>query len=155
VKPVKSSADLIQNDLKSNEIIGKYDFRDFVIDVKKTKKIKFKQGPGIVVLKQKEENNFKYTLSYRIMKIIPVKIKGQELKFVKVNDEVFAKSINTNNNSENFISKKRNEDVIPKKWNQHYGSYKAINVFKCSECMVMNFNELSLKLTEKKGLLAN
>ena len=108
---------------KDDEILGKYNLAQFIIDVKDVNKIKFKQGPAKVILKKKSKSN-NYTAKAWIFGIIPIKLKGQEFKFEKLNNEIYLKQVSTKSKNEYYLGKKKTDHLqIPESWKSMYGKY--------------------------------
>ena len=108
---------------KDDEIFGKYNLGQLIFDVKDINKIKFKQGPVKAILSKKTNSN-NYSLKVWIFGFIPIKIKDQEFKFTKVNDEIYAKRLDTKTKYEFYLGKKNKVNLpYPESWKSMYGKY--------------------------------
>ncbi len=137
----------------TDEVKGTYFYSGIKIHVDETKKLKLKQGPNTIIFKEQNEPLY-YTAKFRLLSIIPFKVKNQAFKFVKHNNEVFLKAINTKTKSEDYIAKKSNIVPIPTSWKNMLGKYEAVgNTYPCKDCPYLNFETLSATLKEKKGML--
>jgi CubicO group peptidase (beta-lactamase class C family) len=134
------------------EIKGVYNFNSFLIPVKNTKKIKFKQGPAKVVLKQKHDDSTRYKAKAILLGLVPIKIKNQQFAFEKKENRVYLKVIFTETGREDFIGVNSTPKPISAAWKTAYGKYKPVNkVYGCSNCPYANTDGLSMTLKEKDG----
>lgn len=138
----------------SSEIKGFYNSGDFIIQVKNTKKISFKQGPAKIVFKLKNGDSINYTAKARIYGIVPIKIKGQEFKFVKRNGQVYLKQVDIKSGNESFIVSKTVRTEIPKTWSAAFGNYQIKkDYYTCTKCSFGNPEGSVLRLSEKDGII--
>jgi CubicO group peptidase (beta-lactamase class C family) len=137
-----------------DEIKGNYNMNEMFVRVTNVKKIKFKQGPATVVLKQLKTQPGSYSVKAVLYKVIPIKVKSQQVKFVKLNDEVYMKGLSTKSKRETYMAKKSMLNPIPASWKAHYGKYTLTGTtYACTGCPFMNPEGLSITLSEKKGVL--
>ena len=148
-KPINNN----EQECSDKDKIGKYNFGPFVMDVKNGRKIKFKQGPALIILSQKSQQKTNYTVKARLFRIVPIKIKNQELKFVKFNDSIYVKGVNTKTKEENFEAIKTVPTIIPNEWKAKYGNYIAIDNYKCVNCPFTNTDNISIDLSEDKNFI--
>lgn len=133
---------------------GNYNLGQFVIKVHKTNKIKFKQGPAVIVCTQKKADTLHYKLKAMLFGIVPFKIKGQELKFVKKGNDVFLKGLSTKDKEEDYIGVKNKTNSISNTWQQVLGKYVVIGEnFTCKDCPFINTQGLKMNLKIKNGFL--
>jgi len=133
---------------------GVYNFNSFVIHVQNPEKIKFKQGPATVILTQKNNDSCSYSIKGRVFGIVPIKIKGQEFKFVKKDGRMYAKGVDTKRKQEEFIAAKSDKKPLPATWKAALGKYTVSGkVYTCTNCPYMNFEGAELTLSFEKGLL--
>jgi CubicO group peptidase (beta-lactamase class C family) len=139
---------------KPEDIKGVYNFTSFLIPVKNTKKIKFKQGPAKVVLNQRKDDATKYKVKAILLGCIPIKIKNQEFTFEKKESRVYAKVVFTETGREDFIGINALPKPIPETWKKSYGKYKPVSkVYGCTNCPYANTDGLSMTLKEKNGFV--
>jgi len=138
----------------NEEILGKYNLGDLLIDVTDPKRIKFKQGPIKVVLLPDTNGPSSYSARIVLLKIIPIKMKNVCLKFVKLNEQIYLKQGDAKSKNFSFIAKKINPASIPDTWKSKYGNYKlTANTFPCTNCPYGNFDGYRLTLSEDKGFV--
>ena len=146
---------VIANDIKCvpSEVLGTYVFSGIRMDVKNVEKIKMNQGAHKIVLSAKNDS-LVYTGKVKLFKLIPMKIKNQEFKFVKHGDQVYFKAANAKTKAEEYISKKSVSKETPESWRKMLGKYESVgDKFECKDCPYMDFGTLEVKLKEKKGQL--
>ena len=138
---------------KDDEIFGKYNLGQLIIDVKDINKIKFKQGPVKAILSKKTNSN-NYSLKVWIFGFIPIKIKDQEFKFTKVNDEIYAKRLDTKTKYEFYLGKKNKVNLpYPESWKSMYGKYELTGKIYETTNRLYDFSDLKLTASEKSGFL--
>jgi len=142
---------------KDDEILGKYDLGRTIFDVKDVKhknKIKFKQGPAKIILTKKSDSN-NYTAKAWIFGIIPKKLKGQEFKFEKLNNEIYLKQVSTKSKNEYYLGKKKTSNLpIPESWKSMYGKYELTGeIYTAKDNTSWDISNLKLTVSEKKGVL--
>jgi CubicO group peptidase (beta-lactamase class C family) len=139
----------------TKEIIGIYNAGDIVIQVKKANKIKFKQGPVKVIFSLKKGDSVTYTAKGKIYGIVPIKIKGQEFKFVNLHKEIYLKQVSVKSGNELFVAVKTTPNQLPKTWTIAFGSYEIKkDYYPCTNCSFGNPLGTTLHLSEKNGLIA-
>ena len=138
---------------KDDEIFGKYNLGQLIFDVKDINKIKFKQGPVKAILYKKTNSN-NYSLKVWIFGFIPIKIKDQEFKFTKVNDEIYAKRLDTKTKYEFYLGKKNKVNLpYPESWKSMYGKYELTGKIYETTNRLYDFSDLKLTASEKSGFL--
>ena len=138
---------------KDDEIFGKYNLGQLIIDVKDINKIKFKQGPVKAILSKKTNSN-NYSLKIWVFGFIPIKIKDQEFKFTKVNNEIYAKKLDTKTKYEYYLGKKNKVNLpYPESWKSMYGKYKLTGKIYETTNRSYDFSDLKLTVSEKSGFL--
>ena len=138
---------------KDDEIFGKYNLGQLIFDVKDINKIKFKQGPVKAILSKKTNSN-NYSLKVWIFGFIPIKIKDQEFKFTKVNDEIYAKRLDTKTKYEFYLGKKNKVNLpYPESWKSMYGKYELTGKIYETTNRLYDFSDLKLTASEKSGFL--
>ena len=138
---------------KDDEIFGKYNLGQLIIDVKDINKIKFKQGPVKAILSKKTNSN-NYSLKVWIFGFIPIKIKDQEFKFTKVNNEIYAKRLDTKTKYEFYLGKKNKVNLpYPESWKSMYGKYELTGKIYETTNSLYDFSDLKLTASEKSGFL--
>ena len=138
---------------KDDEIFGKYNLGQLIIDVKDINKIKFKQGPVKAILYKKTNSN-NYSLKVWVFGFIPIKIKDQEFKFTKVNDEIYAKRLDTKTKYEFYLGKKNKVNLpYPESWKSMYGKYELTGKIYETTNRLYDFSDLKLTASEKSGFL--
>jgi CubicO group peptidase (beta-lactamase class C family) len=136
-----------------NEVLGKYHFSDLTMEVKNTKKIKISQGPHKVIFKEKNDS-LQYTGKIRLFNLVPMKLKDQEFKFVKLEEQVYLKGVQLKSGNEEYLSIKSKSLPINDIWEKKIGKYETISeIYKCEDCAFLNFEGLTFELKEKKGQL--
>ena len=138
---------------KDDEIFGKYNLGQLIMDVKDINKIKFKQGPVKAILYKKTNSN-NYSLKVWVFGFIPIKIKDQEFKFTKVNDEIYAKRLDTKTKYEFYLGKKNKVNLpYPESWKSMYGKYELTGKIYETTNRLYDFSDLKLTASEKSGFL--
>ena len=138
---------------KDDEIFGKYNLGQLIIDVKDINKIKFKQGTVKAILSKKTNSN-NYSFKVWIFGFIPIKIKDQEFKFTKVNDEIYAKRLDTKTKYEFYLGKKNKVNLpYPESWKSMYGKYELTGKIYETTNRLYDFSDLKLTASEKSGFL--
>ena len=138
---------------KDDEIFGKYNLGQLIFDVKDINKIKFKQGPVKAILSKKTNSN-NYSLKVWVFGFIPIKIKDQEFKFTKVNDEIYAKRLDTKTKYEFYLGKKNKVNLpYPESWKSMYGKYELTGKIYETTNRLYDFSDLKLTISEKSGFL--
>jgi len=139
---------------KDDEVLGKYNLAQLIIDVKDVNKIKFKQGPAKVILKKKSDSN-NYSAKAWIFGIIPIKLKGQEFKFEKLNNEIYVKRVSTKTKNEYYLGKKKTDHLpIPESWKSMYGKYELTGeIYTAKDNTSWDISDLKLTVSEKNGVL--
>ncbi|MFL3662004.1 MAG: serine hydrolase domain-containing protein [Polaribacter sp.] len=139
---------------KDDEILGKYNLAQFIIDVKDVNKIKIKQGLSKLILKKKSNSN-NYTAKAWIFGIIPKKMKGQEFKFEKLNNEIYVKQVSTKSKKEYYIGKKKTAHLpIPDSWKSMYGKYELTGeIYTAKDHTAWDISDVKMTVSEKNGVL--
>ncbi len=140
--------------INENEIVGKYNAGSLAFEVKNVKKMKIKQGLATIVLKQKSNDHNIYTGKAVVLKVIPLKVKGIEFKFVNLNNNVYLKQIDTKTKEEMFaFVKSENNMPISNTWKVNFGEYKITNYYPCVNCPIGNQDGMTLTLNQENGIL--
>jgi len=142
---------------KDDEILGKYNLGQLIIDVKDVKdenKIKFNQGIAKAILTKKSDSN-NYTAKAWILGIIPKKLKGQEFQFEKLNNEIYFKQVYTKSKNEFYVGKKKTDHLpIPASWKSMYGKYELTGeIYTAKDNTSWDISDLKVTLSEKNGIL--
>jgi CubicO group peptidase (beta-lactamase class C family) len=139
--------------IKSDFEKGTYCITNFIFEAKNEEKLSFKQGPAKIVAKKQMEGY--YTMKAFIFGFIPFKIKDQAFSFEKIEDRTYIKALNLKNKSVDYIGYKIEKYPVSIAWKKAKGTYEVINPIACQECkkMDLNFENLKLKVSEKKGLV--
>ena len=139
---------------KDDEILGKYNLAYLIIDVKDENKIKFKQGPAKIILEKKSNSN-NYSTKAWVFGIIPIKLKDQEFKFEKLNNEIYIKQSYLTTNNEIYLGKKKTSNLpIPESWKSMYGKYELTGeIYECKDCLENDVSDLKVTVSEKDGVL--
>ena len=138
---------------EDDEIFGKYNLGQLIMDVKDINKIKFKQGPVKAILYKKTDSN-NYSLKVWVFGFIPIKIKDQEFKFTKVNDEIYAKRLDTKTKYEFYLGKKNKVNLpYPESWKSMSGKYELTGKIYETTNRLYDFSDLKLTASEKSGFL--
>ena len=144
----------IEENCSESEIKGKYNFGNFLMNVDNTKNIKFKQGSATIKLSQSKLNTNAYNLKAYLFHIVPIKIKGQEIQFVKFNNTIYIKQVNQKSKKAIYAANKSAVIPIPNNWKSHFGNYKIVNnYFACLNCPYGNAEGMKLALIEKDGFI--
>ena len=149
-----NKAKLKEQYCSKNERKGTYNMGQFLIRAKNPSLIKFKQGPAKIVLKQKKNDSSNYNIKAVLFGFIPFKVKGQELKFVKRDQDVYLKGVSTKDKEEDYIAIKSQSKTISESWKKAIGQYDTESrVYECTNCPYMNPLGLTMNLKIKKGYL--
>ncbi|MFK7920880.1 MAG: serine hydrolase domain-containing protein [Bacteroidia bacterium] len=137
------------------EIIGNYAIGPFLMEVKDVNKFSIKPSPiAKIILTKKKDGSGNYSGKAILLGIIPSKIKNQEFKFVKIDDQMYFKDVKIGYGRENFQGLKTDFMAIPTSWNAMLGEYElTADQYLCEDCPMMDFTGSQLKLKSKKGRL--
>ena len=140
---------------KDDEILGEYNLAQFIIDVKDVNKFKVKQGLHKIILEKKSNSN-NYSTKVWILGIIPIKMKDQEFKFEKLNNEIYIKQPSPTTNNEIYLGKKKTAHLpIPESWKSMYGKYELTGeIYECKDCLENDVSDLKVTVSEKDGVLS-
>jgi len=144
------------SDLKGSTegVTGHYNMGELIITAKNSKKIKFKQGPAKIVLKQQKAKPAFYSAKARIYGIVPMKVKGVEFSFRELAGQMYLTQTDIGPNKTAFIAKKTEAKPIPENWNQQLGHYKLSGkVYPCTDCVFGNYKDMEMELSKEKGFL--
>lgn len=150
-------ADFSQNVMPHTEqdILGSYAIGPFLMQVDNVNKFSIK--PSLlakIILTKKEDDSGNYSGKAILLGFIPSKIKNQEFKFVKIDDQMYFKDVKLGYDRENFQGVKTDFMAIPTSWNAMLGEYELTgDQYLCQDCPMMDFTASKLKLKEKKGRL--
>ncbi len=137
----------------ANDIIGQYHLRGITINVEKPKKIKFKQNGAKIVMTPKNDSLL-YDAKVKLFSLIPIKIKGQEFRFVEYNNKVYLKLVSTLSGNETYVSQKNVHVQVSEIWKNRLGDYTLTgDYFECKDCPFMNFENLGMKLAIENEVL--
>lgn len=137
-----------------NEIAGTYNFGQFYMKTKSARKMKFWQGPAKVVLKQKKSDHTRYAVKALVFGLIPIKIRDQEMSFVKRGDNIYMKVDHVKSKTSEYIVAKSKAPAISASWKKRFGSYKAVSkLYPCKDCPYANPEGMTMKLMEKDGFV--
>ena len=137
------------------EILGQYDLGQGVVNVKNPEKIKFKVNAITKVVLKPVNDSLRYAGKAKLLGFIPIKIKHQQFRFVEKDNQIYFKVIHMSSGREDYVSVKSNPVEIPSTWEQHYGKYTlAKEAHICEDCPWMNFENITVELSEKDGLIA-
>ncbi len=89
------------------------------------RKIKFKQGKSVLILKRNKENL--YTVKYRLLKTIPIPVKALMFAFQKADGKVYIKAIDKKGKTAELLSVKDTGVPLGKAWKSRAGSYELTN----------------------------
>ncbi len=138
---------------QDDEIFGKYNLGQLIINVKDINKIKFKQGPAKAILTKKTNSN-NYALKVWVFGFIPIKIKDQEFKFTKVNNEIYAKNVDTKTKQEYYLGKKNTVNLpYSESWKSVCGKYELTGKIYETTNRSYDLSDLKLTVSEKSGSL--
>jgi CubicO group peptidase (beta-lactamase class C family) len=138
----------------AEDIKGNFMFGPMIMKAGSVKKMSFKQGPAKIVLHQKKADPLNYSLKAIVFGIVPVKVKNQEITFVKVNDVVYLKAISTKSKKTDYLAVKTNNGPIPDAWKKKAGTYKAIGKsYPCTGCPYGNTEGMTISLGIKDGFM--
>ena len=143
---------------KDDEVLGKYPLGEYtestVVDVKDVNKIKVKQGRSKLILKKKSNGN-NYTAKAWVLGIIPIKMKGQEFKFEKLNNEIYLKQVSTKSKNEYYLGKKKTDHLqIPESWKSMYGKYELTGeIYNATDNTAWDISDLKATVSEENGVL--
>lgn len=137
-----------------DDILGQYDLGQGVVNVKNPEKIKFKVNAVTKVVLKPVNDSLRYAGKAKLLGIVPIKIKHQQFRFVEKEDQIYFKVIHMSSGKEDYVSAKSNPVTIPSTWEQQYGKYELVKeAYVCEDCPYMNFEDLTIELSEKDGLI--
>lgn len=136
-----------------NEVTGDYYLSGMNMHVSNPAKIKMKQGMHTIRLNEVNDLLY-YKGKIYLFSLIPVKVKHQEFKFVKLDNDIYLKVIMTRTGNEEYAAIKSKAQPITASWKNKFGKYvPAGEVYACTDCPFMNFKGIRMTLKEKKGKL--
>ena len=116
-------------------------------------KIVFKQGPAKIIM-QPMDDSLNYKAKLRLFGVVPMKVKGQTFKFVRLNDDIYMKVVYTSINEEDYVARKVDKQPIPDVWENRFGTYELTgDFFECKDCRFVNFEGLTAELTSEDDIL--
>ncbi len=138
----------------NREIQGTYNAGDFIIKVKGSGKITFKQGPAKVIFKPKKNDSVNYVAKARIYGVVPIKIKGEEFRFVRLDDKIYLKQVSVKSGNEVFVVMKGEKMPVPENWSRAFGHYRIKdNFYTCAKCTYGDPEGSTATLKEKDGMV--
>ena len=122
---VKNNGNSVKNRniVQSTNLNGDYTSMFGLINAESGKKIKFKQGPVKIVLKQADEMPV-FTGKALLFGFIPFKIKDLEFFFEQIDDNIFMKGRIPSTREEEFLGIKAEPQVTSTSWKNALGKYK-------------------------------
>ncbi len=140
---------------QADEIKGQYNLGEVLVNVKNEKKINTRYGMAKFVLKQKKSEPGHYTGKIFLFGFIPIRKLNEEYTFVKVNNEVYIKSINKRLDIEKYLSKRTKPADLPANWRKKIGSYVITGISYNRKTLPVLVSEgMQLKLYLDKGFIA-
>lgn len=91
-------------------------------------KIRFQQGKHVLMLKRNDATN-RYHVRYKLLRLIPIKVKDMEFAFLKVDDRIVLKACYPESGDFEYISRKDIANGVPKDWVNRAGTYEIVNSF--------------------------
>lgn len=149
--PKQKNTNIIEEVPTNEEIKGFYGIAHFPCEVDDTEKVKVKMGFARLILTPKNDS-MKYNVKLLLLGLIPIKMKNQEIQFVKIEEEVLLKNINIGAKFEYYEGKKVEKKHISEEWKNATGKYRSINDFACADCP-SKLKKSKLKIKEKSGML--
>lgn len=138
----------------NNALKGTYNSGDFIIKVKNSDRITFKQGPAKVIFRAKKNDSINYVAKARVYGVIPIKLKGEEFRFVSLDGKIYLKQVNVKSGSEAFVVMKGEKTPVPESWSKALGDYNIKNDFyTCAKCTFGNPEGSTATLREKDGII--
>ena len=114
--------------LSASEVVGNYATgEDVMIKIKRVndRRLLMLQGPQRFVLKKQDDGGYSVTL--KILRIYPYKIKGLEIGFEKIGNRIYGKQINTANGSYEYVCVGDSTATLSAAWKNTAGKYKLVN----------------------------
>lgn len=144
-----------ESDIPANcsdeDIPGFYNLQGNTIAVSNLDKIRFRMFGTKIILKRKG-TSYNYSITAKLFGFVPINVKDEYLRFVKIENQVYLIEKNINRKTENFLTSKVEKKVIPDPWRKSYGYYEIINAQE-SAIPEFDFSNAKVKLTEKKGFV--
>jgi CubicO group peptidase (beta-lactamase class C family) len=91
-------------------------------------KIRFQQGKNVLMLKRNDATN-RYHVRYKLLRLIPIKVKNMEFAFLKVDDRIVLKACYPGSGDFEYISRKDMASEVPKDWINRAGTYEIVDPF--------------------------
>jgi CubicO group peptidase (beta-lactamase class C family) len=136
------------------EAKGVYNLNSFVLDMSNPRKMKVKQGNAKIIFKAKHKDSADYQMKVRLLGFITLKIPDQEMRFVTMGDNVYAKSVTTKTGSEEYVASRQPFARQDESWNRSLGTYVLTGeYYPCAECAKMNADGAKAVLSEDNGFL--
>lgn len=147
------SEDKNQPQLALYDIQGTYSTVAGLINVDNINKVTFKQGPAKLVLKRDHEES-PFAAKAILLGFIPIKIKGQEFNFKKIDDEVLFEVSMEQSGRSMFFGKKEEAKPIPASWTKVMGKYEITGeTFETPDKFPFSTDGMKANLKEEDGFI--
>jgi CubicO group peptidase (beta-lactamase class C family) len=90
------------------------------------KKLRFRQAGNTLVLRRQADHT--YTVKYRLLKCIPVKVKQVMFAFRELDGDIYMKTIDTQRKTATYISKRDPDTPHYARWESMAGHYEILNL---------------------------
>ncbi|MEO6037047.1 MAG: serine hydrolase domain-containing protein [Saprospiraceae bacterium] len=90
-------------------------------------KLKFMQSGHLLILRRQENNT--YSVKFRLLKFIPIRMKDMLFAFKQVEDKTYLEVLNNKDKSAEFISMRDPTGALDQRWRDMQGNYEVINLF--------------------------
>lgn len=148
---LRFQSDLDDNSCSETDILGVYNMGMSVFDVKNPNKIKLKVDGTKVVLKRIEQTS-DYSITAKLLGVIPIKAKGVIFRFKKRAGNIYIAQIDTDLDREEYVGAKTTRQAISSAWQNTIGSYDIVESFK-SSIPEFDFSSANVTMKEEKGFL--
>ena len=102
---------------------------------------------------EKKSNSNNYSTKAWVFGIIPIKVKSQEFKFEKLNNEIYIKQVSTKSKNEYYLGKKKTDHLpIPESWKSMCGKHELTSeIYTAKDNTLWDVSDLKATVSEENG----
>jgi CubicO group peptidase (beta-lactamase class C family) len=123
----------LNNNIKDHrELLGTYGLgtEDYlIIKGQSLRKLTMQQGKYTIKLKKINDNTNTYSLTLKLIKIVPIRLKGMRMGFEKIGDEIFLKEYDEGLKTVAYLSIKDKPQILSQSWKSAVGKYCVVNAY--------------------------
>ncbi|MFW5758602.1 MAG: serine hydrolase domain-containing protein [Bacteroidota bacterium] len=135
----------------TRQMKGLYQTHTGFVKVRNTNKVSFWQGPLQMVLYRSDVLPV-FDVYARIFGVIPFQLKGQKMKFVEVEEQIYMKSFQDSSGISEYIGIKREPEEIPENWKKTFGKYSFTGQgFPIPDDFPVKMDDIYARIYKKRG----